>query len=79
MFTGNSDAAWRRYGKRDPYFGVVSHEKYQRQNLNEGVLEDCHLGRFIATMGLVLCTHQTTYRSEPYPGAATGMQGFRAF
>jgi SAM-dependent methyltransferase len=40
VFTGKSDAAWRRYGKVDPYFGVCNQDKYQRQNLNGDILEE---------------------------------------
>jgi len=40
MFTGNSDAAWERYGKLDPYFGVAGDEKYKMGNLDESSLEE---------------------------------------
>ncbi|MBD2437587.1 class I SAM-dependent methyltransferase [Nostoc sp. FACHB-110] len=31
----NTDKAWNRYGELDPYFGVLSSDKYQSKNLNE--------------------------------------------
>lgn len=40
MFVGNSDAAWERYGKLNPYFGVCTQEKYKSKNLNESALEE---------------------------------------
>lgn len=35
MATTNSDKAWRAFGKKDPYFGVLTHEKFKDKNLNE--------------------------------------------
>lgn len=35
MATSNSDKAWQAYGKKDPYFGVLTHEKFRDANLNE--------------------------------------------
>jgi 2-polyprenyl-3-methyl-5-hydroxy-6-metoxy-1,4-benzoquinol methylase len=35
MFTGNSDAAWRRYGKQYPYLGVLTDENYKTGELSE--------------------------------------------
>jgi SAM-dependent methyltransferase len=45
MFTGyamssdptemSTDAAWEEWGRRDPYFGVITHPKYRRSHLNE--------------------------------------------
>lgn len=40
MFTGNSDAAWERYGKSDPYFGVAGDEKYKIGNLDKDSLQE---------------------------------------
>lgn len=31
----NTDEAWEKYGQLDPYFGVVSSDKYRINNLNE--------------------------------------------
>lgn len=31
----NSDKAWKAYGKKDPYFGVLTHEKFKDANLTE--------------------------------------------
>ena len=35
MVIRGSDAAWNRYGEIDPYFGVVSHERFRRENLDD--------------------------------------------
>lgn len=33
MFSSNSDWEWERYGKRDPYFGVLTDPIFSRENL----------------------------------------------
>jgi SAM-dependent methyltransferase len=35
-----SDAAWTRYGEIDPYFGVVSHERFRRENLDAAAIAE---------------------------------------
>lgn len=35
MLGGNSDAAWERYGRADPYFGVVAHDRFHGERLDE--------------------------------------------
>ena len=35
MVRRGSDAAWTRYGELDPYFGVVSHDRFRRENLDD--------------------------------------------
>jgi SAM-dependent methyltransferase len=30
-----TDFAWEEWGRRDPYFGVITHPKYRRSHLNE--------------------------------------------
>jgi ubiquinone/menaquinone biosynthesis C-methylase UbiE len=35
MVMRGSDAAWNRYGEIDPYFGVVSHDRFRRENLDD--------------------------------------------
>jgi 2-polyprenyl-3-methyl-5-hydroxy-6-metoxy-1,4-benzoquinol methylase len=35
MLINNSDRDWENFGKSDPYYGVVSHENYKKENLNE--------------------------------------------
>lgn len=35
MGTIHSDKAWKAYGKKDPYFGVLTHEEFRDENLNE--------------------------------------------
>ncbi len=33
MLERNTDKDWKRYGSEDPYYGVVSDEKYRKENL----------------------------------------------
>lgn len=35
MFNWNTDKEWERLGRSDPYFGVVTHESYHLENLDE--------------------------------------------
>lgn len=35
FFNGNTDREWEKFGKDDPYYGVVSHAKYAKGNLSE--------------------------------------------
>ena len=35
----SSDRAWEKYGKEDPYFGVITHEKFKKSNLTEEALD----------------------------------------
>jgi len=38
--TGNSaDEVWKAYGRDDPYFGVLAHSEYSKENLTEASLE----------------------------------------
>ena len=36
----NPDQSWREYGERDPYFGVLTEDKYRRSNLTEETLKE---------------------------------------
>lgn len=36
----NSDESWRRYGRDDPYFGVLSDDRFRAANLTEQSLND---------------------------------------
>jgi SAM-dependent methyltransferase len=36
----NSDESWRQFGKKDPYFGVLTAEQFRKENLNEAALLD---------------------------------------
>lgn len=31
----NTDAAWEEWGRRDPYFGVITHSRFRRSEFNE--------------------------------------------
>jgi SAM-dependent methyltransferase len=35
MFGGSTDAEWEKFGRRDPYFGVLADEKYRRTRLTD--------------------------------------------
>ena len=35
MLSVDSDSVWQRYGATDPYFGVVSEERFRRGRLDE--------------------------------------------
>src|SRR5215210_6999246 len=39
MLTNSSDAAWERYGRLDPYFGVYNAEQHKTETLDASVLE----------------------------------------
>lgn len=39
----NTDTAWKKWGERDPYYGVLSDQKFSRENL------DVHRDEFFAT------------------------------
>src|SRR5258706_11240362 len=36
----NPDKSWRKFGKDDPYFGVLTAERFRRENLDEATLSD---------------------------------------
>ncbi len=40
MSDKTTDAAWERYGSEDPYFGVLTHEKFRRDRLTEANKEE---------------------------------------
>lgn len=40
MAVTNSDKAWQAYGKNDPYFGVLTHDKYRDKNLTQENRDD---------------------------------------
>jgi SAM-dependent methyltransferase len=40
MVMRGSDAAWNRYGEIDPYFGVVSHDRFRRENLDDTAIAE---------------------------------------
>ncbi|WP_417612815.1 class I SAM-dependent methyltransferase [Owenweeksia hongkongensis] len=39
MATINSNKAWNAYGKKDPYYGVLTHEEFKDENLNDENLQ----------------------------------------
>ncbi|NJK41752.1 MAG: class I SAM-dependent methyltransferase [Acaryochloridaceae cyanobacterium SU_2_1] len=40
MLSGNTDYDWEFYGKTNPYFGVVSWDKFKQENLSAETLEE---------------------------------------
>jgi len=36
----SSNTEWRKWGSTDPYFGVITHEKYRGKNLTDEVMHD---------------------------------------
>ena len=36
----NSDASWETFGKTDPYYGVLSADKFRRDNINDETLKE---------------------------------------
>lgn len=35
MFGSDTDREWEKFGKYDPYFGVITHDKYHKPNLSD--------------------------------------------
>jgi SAM-dependent methyltransferase len=40
LLADNTDESWRRFGKEDPYFGVITAEKFRKKNLDAAALSD---------------------------------------
>lgn len=40
LLRDDSDSSWKKYGSKDPYYGVLSDEMYRKQNLNQASLEE---------------------------------------
>lgn len=40
MITGNTDVEWEKWGREDPYFGVLTNEKYRFKNLSDEAKEN---------------------------------------
>lgn len=36
----NSDREWEKFGEKDPYYGVLSDDRYHRDKLNENTMEE---------------------------------------
>ena len=34
------DESWRKFGKTDPYFGVLTADRFRKENLDEAALRD---------------------------------------
>lgn len=39
IFGDSTDEVWKVYGRNDPYFGVLSHKEFSRENLSAATLE----------------------------------------
>lgn len=35
MFNSDSDREWEKFGKDDPYFGVITHDRFRKSNLTD--------------------------------------------
>lgn len=40
MWTLNSDLAWKKWGRKEPYYGVLSQEQYRNENLTQRVYDE---------------------------------------
>src|SRR5688572_33285189 len=40
MLFHKSDREWEKFGRNDPYYGVLSHEKFRRDTLNNTTISD---------------------------------------
>jgi ubiquinone/menaquinone biosynthesis C-methylase UbiE len=40
MSTLNSDKAWEKYGKNNPYYGVLAHDKFLNKNISDEDIDD---------------------------------------
>src|ERR1700722_8861083 len=40
IFADSTDQVWKTFGKDDPYFGVLSYDKYSREKLSPDTLEE---------------------------------------
>jgi SAM-dependent methyltransferase len=55
--SSRSDAAWRAYGDRDPYYGVLSADRYRSANLDEAARREffasgeAHVDRLLGILG----------------------------
>jgi 2-polyprenyl-3-methyl-5-hydroxy-6-metoxy-1,4-benzoquinol methylase len=65
VFADSTDEVWKTYGRDDPYFGVLSYNEYNRENLSAAALEKffasgegaiAHLVSRIEQMGIELRT-----------------------
>ena len=55
----DTDVQWRQWGERDPYFGVITQDRFRRQNLTTEALEEFfHTGRSHAQGILRRCRRQ---------------------
>ena len=62
----STDLEWQRWGERDPYFGVITHERFRRQNLTPEVLEEFfQTGRAHADHVMRVCQRYLAHRFAP--------------
>ena len=36
----STDDAWEQWGRRDPYFGVITHAKFRRADMTKEALDE---------------------------------------
>jgi SAM-dependent methyltransferase len=62
----NTDAEWEKWGKKDPYFAVVTHEKYRSQNLTEeAMMEFFESGRRHISHVIEVCKRHLDQNFSP--------------
>ncbi len=40
MRPADANKEWEKFGRKDPYFGVISHDKFRKQNLTEAAMAE---------------------------------------
>ena len=68
MFHRNSDQQWERYGREDPYFGVLSHEKF-RGDPDAGARDE-FFGSGAAQIDFVMSTARSHFGGDLRPAVA---------
>jgi 2-polyprenyl-3-methyl-5-hydroxy-6-metoxy-1,4-benzoquinol methylase len=55
----STDAEWEKWGQKDPYFGVLTHDKYRSQNITEEAKKEFfESGRSYISHVLEVCRQQ---------------------
>ena len=65
IFGNSTDEVWRAFGRDDPYFGVLSHDEYSRENLSTTALTkffssgETHIAGLMSSIGRTGITLRT--------------------
>ncbi len=66
ILAGDTDAAWRAWGRQDPYFGVITDQRFRRDSLDDAALEAFfRSGRSHVNHVLQVCRAQFNPKFEP--------------